>query len=121
MYFCNRNEREKAPISCSCKQIIIFIMTIQEILSSDLSVSITINSKELKTFLNDVIDKVQTKKNEDEVFLGVDEVCTLTGKVRSTLWIWEKRGYLKPASRIGKVLKYRKSDVLTLMNGGGKG
>ncbi len=96
-------------------------MSLNEILNSDLNVSITINSTELKSFLNEVVTKIhpQTPK-ADETFLSVDEVCTLTGKVRSTLWIWEKRGYLTPASRIGKVLRYRKSDVLALMNGGGK-
>ncbi len=92
-------------------------MNISEILNSDLNVNITINSNELRDFLKEVAIAQQPKPKEDEQYLSVDEVCSLTKKVRSTLWTWEKRGYLVPTSRIGKVLRYKKSDVLNLMNG----
>jgi predicted DNA-binding transcriptional regulator AlpA len=92
-------------------------MSLTEILNSDLNVNITINSNELRGFLKEVAMSQQQAPKEDEQYLSVDEVCALTKKVRSTLWTWEKRGYLKPASRVGKVLRYRKSDVLNLMNG----
>ena len=91
-------------------------MSITEILNSDLNVSITINSQELKSFLKDVATNLQPKPTNEEVYLSVDEVCSLTKKVRSTLWTWEKRGYLMP-KRMGKVLLYKKSDVLALMGG----
>lgn len=93
-------------------------MSITEILNSDLNVNITINSNELRDFLKEVVIAQQPKPVKDEEFLSVDEVCALTKKVRSTLWVWERRGYLVPTSRIGKVLRYKKSDVLNLMNGG---
>ncbi len=91
------------------------MITLNEILNSGANVSFTITAKELRDFLHEVATSLQQTIKEDEQYLSVDEVCALTKKVRSTLWIWEKRGYLVPASRIGKVLRYKKSDVIKLM------
>jgi predicted DNA-binding transcriptional regulator AlpA len=49
--------------------------------------------------------------------LNADEVMTLLSTTRRTLYRWGEEGYLKSV-RIGGVDKWRRRDVLRLMNGG---
>lgn len=96
-------------------------MSIQEILNSEMTVSVTITADDLRTFVRGMVADVQAieKTAKNEVYFTANQVCEYTGKVRSTLWTWEKRGYLTP-SRIGKELRYSKSEIDLLMKGGTK-
>jgi len=93
-------------------------MSINEILNSGANVSFNLTAVELKEFLNEQVIRMMPQP-ADEVFMTANQVCAYTGKVRSTLWTWEKRGYLKP-SRIGKELRYKKSEIDLLMGGSKK-
>jgi predicted DNA-binding transcriptional regulator AlpA len=68
---------------------------------------------ELIKFFNEIIQQREQAKNF-EVHLTLKEVLSMTKKTRSTLWKWEKDGYLKPV-RVGKSLFYLKSDIEDLM------
>lgn len=94
-------------------------MSLAEILNSDANISITIKANDLKEFFNSMVDeKFQSEKsNQSEKHWSVDETCANLNVVRSTLWTWEKKGYLMPV-RVGKKLMYKQSDIDKLMNGG---
>lgn len=63
------------------------------------------------------IEKENSPLEGDKLLISIDEACSLLNSVRSTLWVWEKKGTLIPASRIGKRVMYRKSDVVDFMMG----
>jgi predicted DNA-binding transcriptional regulator AlpA len=73
-----------------------------------------ISEDDLFQFLRELNNENLSSKKEER-FLKVNEVIELTGKARSTLWAWERKGYLVP-SRIGKELRYLESDVIKLMS-----
>ncbi|MCQ9635814.1 helix-turn-helix domain-containing protein [Chryseobacterium sp. WG23] len=54
-------------------------------------------------------DSAESQKDEH---LLISEVCELTKKKRTTIWLWNKKGLLKPIGKSGKSPIYRKSDVL---------
>lgn len=73
-----------------------------------------ISEDDLFRFLGKIINQNLTSKKEER-YLKVNQVTEITGKARSTLWAWERKGYLVP-SRIGKELRYLESDVIKLMS-----
>ncbi|MDP9960400.1 helix-turn-helix transcriptional regulator [Chryseobacterium lathyri] len=54
-------------------------------------------------------------KSEKEEHLLIAEVCELTKKKRTTIWLWRKKGLLTPIGQSGKSPIYRKSDVLNYL------
>ncbi|MDR4952597.1 helix-turn-helix domain-containing protein [Chryseobacterium sp. ES2] len=56
-------------------------------------------------------DKNSVESEKDEHLL-ISEVCELTKKKRTTIWLWRKKGLLTPVGQSGKSPIYRKSDVL---------
>jgi len=56
-------------------------------------------------------DKDSAESEKDEHLL-ISEVCELTKKKRTTIWLWNKKGLLKPVGKSGKSPIYRRSDVL---------
>lgn len=56
-------------------------------------------------------DKGLAEQEKDEHLL-ISEVCELTKKKRTTIWLWRKKGLLIPVGQSGKSPIYRKSDVL---------
>ena len=98
-------------------------INIQELIKSGTSVSITVESNDLKRFADYLID--QTKRELEEVVLSekaetyptpkqVAEIlqCDLT-----TLWRYGKKGYLVPIE-VGGKRRYRMSDVKAILNSG---
>lgn len=86
---------------------------VKPILNMESKTIYIINKDDLMAFLADISQELANAKQE-EVFLSVNETAALTGKVRSTLWAWEKRGYLTPY-RLGKAVKYSKKEIENLM------
>ncbi len=95
-------------------------MSIKELLASNANVCVSINVADLNEFLLQVInDKMEAQKQEEEeAYLTRDEASRmLGGAALSTLWRWEKTGYLTPV-RMGSKVRYRKSDVLKIIKEG---
>lgn len=53
---------------------------------------------------------------QEETYLTAKETADKLGVDLSTLWRWDKSGYLKKI-KIGNAIRYRQSDVLNLMEG----
>jgi len=57
-----------------------------------------------------MMPQVSNKCSGSTEYLSPGEVCTLLGVSKPTLWRWEREGKLMPV-RIGKVVRYRKTDL----------
>ena len=93
-------------------------MSINEILKTGANVQLVINALELKeAFLQWSEElKSQHQVQNEESYLSAQETADKLGVDVSTLWRWDKSGYLKKI-KVGKKIRYRESDVLKLMEG----
>lgn len=88
-------------------------MNINELINHNANVSITIGVTELKEFAFEIANEVIKRHSiieREEKYLTITETCTLLNVDKSTLWRWNKNGYLTNI-RIGGKVKYRKSDI----------
>lgn len=94
-------------------------MNIQALLDCGPNVSITVSPLDLKEFATFLIGQAQAMerdKEKPEKYLTPDEVSTLIGVTKNTLWRWEKEHYLTPV-KIGRKSRYKQSDVDLLISG----
>ena len=98
-------------------------MAISEILSSGANVSITVSADDLRTFFAEVAQQVinqekaaQAAKNDVEM-LNQAQVCSYLGVSKATVWRWEKKGYLRPSTRMGSRSMDLKSEIEKLKKG----
>lgn len=93
-------------------------MNISDILKSGANVSFTITALDLKEWMLELIEE-QNKSSipaAPEYYLTAQKTAEKLGVDISTLWRWDKTGYLKKI-KIGGAVRYRESDVLKLMEG----
>lgn len=93
-------------------------MSINEILRTGANVQLVINALDLKeAFLqwNEEVRQV-TEVPKEESYLTAQETADKLGVDVSTLWRWDKTGYLRKI-KVGNKIRYRESDVLKLMEG----
>lgn len=95
-------------------------MNIENIIKSGANVQLVVSALELKeAFLNwdaerrDAVQPVQ--EVQEETFLTVNETVKKLGVVPSTLWRWNKAGYLKKI-KVGNSVRYRLQDIINLIN-----
>lgn len=87
-----------------------------EIINSGIEVNLTINSNDLKEFATYLVDHTRIElettiiEDKQEVYLSPSEVCDFLKIDSTTLWRWEKRGYLN-SLRIGGKKRYAKSVI----------
>ena len=93
-------------------------MNIQQILECGANVSFTISALDLKEFIVSLIEEHSQNSVSipTEKYLTTEETAQRLGCDISTLWRWDKSGYLKKI-KIGNKVRYRESDVLKLMEG----
>ena len=93
-------------------------MRLNEILTSGANVSFTITATDLKEWMLELMaeQKKSTVPAQSEKYLTAQETAEKLGVDVSTLWRWDKTGYLKKI-KVGNKIRYRESDVLKLMEG----
>ena len=94
-------------------------MSINELLKTGSNVQLVINALDLReAFLqwNEELKQAKPAETKEESYLSAKETADKLGVDVSTLWRWDKSGYLKKI-KVGKKIIYRKSDVLKLMEG----
>lgn len=83
-------------------------MEIQKLIESGVNLNITLTPTELVEVIDYVVKKVKMEMEEEirskqsETYMTSNEVCDFLSIDNSTLWRWEKRGYLKPLYVGGK-------------------
>ena len=95
-------------------------MRLAEFLEEGANVSFTITALDLKEFLLEIAEEQAQAKNtvpaQLEKYLTAQETADKLGVDVSTLWRWDKSGYLRKI-KVGRKIQYRESDVLKLMEG----
>lgn len=92
-------------------------MSIENLIESGVNVNVTLTPKELIEVIDYVVQKTKMElenqiiSQKQEVYLTSKEVSQFLKVDNSTLWRWEKRGYLKPLY-IGGKKRYPKSEIV---------
>lgn len=98
-------------------------MNIQDIICTGANISVSVEIEDLLKFANVLIENTKREleeaitKEKNEKQLSPKEVSEILGVDLSTLWRWQRRGYLVPVE-IGGKRRYKMSEVKALLNGG---
>ena len=99
-------------------------MNLENLLESA-NVTVAVSLSDLKEFAQVLIDKSKRDlelaviSDKAETYPSPKQVCEILNVDASTLWRWNKRGYLCPAE-VGGKRRYKMSDVKAILNGGRK-
>ena len=80
--------------------------------------NVTLRAGELAQLVEHVIEKAKeafSPKKEEETYLTTEKTAEMLDVDRSTLWRWNKIGYLKHIS-VGGKRRYRLSDIERILN-----
>lgn len=93
-------------------------MNIQNLINSGANVAVTISLLDLREWALELMNESKQEKEEavSNNYLSVGEVIDKLRVNASTLWRWDKTGYLKKI-KVGGNVRYRESDVIKLMEG----
>lgn len=98
-------------------------MSIAELLKKDANITLAISLNDLREWHKEVIQDTR-KELEDavisdkaETYPSAKQVSDILNVDLSTLWRWEKRGYLVPVN-VGGKRRYKMSEVKQILEGG---
>ena len=93
-------------------------MNLRDLLESGANVSVTVTLDDLRAIFNEAAKGVRSVAQErtTEEFLSRKEVLALLKIDSSTLWCWEKTGYVK-SYPFGGRKRYRREDVEAIRTG----
>ena len=96
----------------------ISFMSLRDLLASGANVSVTVTLDDLRTILNEAAKSTKPAAQEQtiEEFLSRKEVLAILKIDSSTLWCWEKTGYIK-SYPFGGRKRYRREDVEAIRTG----
>ena len=77
---------------------------------------LVINALDLKEAFLQWSEETRKEEPQEENYLTAKETAEKLGVDVSTLWRWDKSGYLKKI-KLGNAIRYRESDVTKLMEG----
>ena len=84
------------------------------------NIKLEITGEDLRNFSNELINRavnevaVALKATSDDRLLTREEVKEMCGVCDTTLWLWNKRNYLKTV-KVGNKVRYRYSDVKRIL------
>lgn len=87
-----------------------------KILSEGGKVQLVINALDLKEAFLQWSKETKKEESREESYLTAKEAAAKLGVDVSTLWRWDRSGYLKKV-KWGNAIRYRESDVTKLMEG----
>jgi predicted ATPase len=97
-------------------------MDLYSIIESGGNVKLEVKAQDLVKFAEVLIEKSQEVKAREmehsataEKYLTTEEAAEMCKVGKTTLWAWDKAGYLK-ASKLGKRKYYALSDIKRLLN-----
>ncbi|MDL2265576.1 DNA-binding protein [Parabacteroides sp. OttesenSCG-928-G07] len=93
-------------------------MNYRDLLSSGANVSVTLKLEDLREIFKEMVSSVKPKSTDQpsEEFLSRKEVLNLLKIDSSTLWSWEKTGYIK-SYPFGGRKRYKLVDVEAIRTG----
>jgi len=93
-------------------------MNYRDLLNSGVNVSVTLKLEDLREIFKEMVSSIKPKTNDQspEDFLSRKEVLNLLRIDSSTLWSWEKTGYIK-SYPFGGRKRYKLVDVEAIRTG----
>ena len=94
-------------------------MNITNLIKEGANVQLVINALDLReAFLewNEELKQSKPAEAKEESYLSARETADKLGVDVSTLWRWDRSGYLKKI-KVGNKTRYRESDIIKLMEG----
>lgn len=94
------------------------IMNYRDLLNSGANVSVTLKLEDLREIFKEMVSSIKPKTNDQssEDFLSRKEVLNLLKIDSSTLWSWEKTGYIK-SYPFGGRKRYKLVDIEAICTG----
>lgn len=94
------------------------IMSLRDLLESGANVSVTVTLDDLRMIFKEAANSAKSVSEEQdtEEFLSRKEVLALLKIDSSTLWCWEKAGYVK-SYPFGGRKRYRREDIEAIRTG----
>lgn len=94
------------------------MQTVEEQLKTTQLTQYILNKEDLETILRTIVRETieQYEAEKTEPKLTIKQVSKRLGVDPSTLWRWEREGYLTP-SRIGRKVLYKQSDIEAIEEG----
>lgn len=102
---------------------LIINMNLNNILESGSNITVSVSLSDLNEFAQLLIDKSKRDlelaviSDKAETYPSPKQVCEILNVDASTLWRWNKRGYLCPAE-VGGKRRYKMSDIKAILNSG---
>ncbi len=99
-------------------------MNLNNLLESGNNITVSVSLVDLKEFAAVLIDNTKKElelvviSDKAETYPSPKRVCEILDVDLSTLWRWNKRGYLC-SSEVGGKRRYKMSEVKAILNGGG--
>jgi hypothetical protein len=96
---------------------------LKSLLEESGNITIAVSLVDLKQFAVEIIESTKREledvviADKAETYPSPKRVCEILDVDASTLWRWNKRGYLCPAE-VGGKRRYRMSEVNAILNGG---
>ena len=96
---------------------------LKDLLQESGNITIAVSLTDLKQFAVEIIESTKREledvviADKAETYPSPKRVCEILDVDASTLWRWNKRGYLCPAE-VGGKRRYKMSDVNAILNGG---
>jgi len=100
-------------------------MNLLNLLETGSNITVSVSLADLKEFATVLINNTKRElelvviSDKAETYPSPKQVCEILNVDLSTLWRWNKRGYLCP-SEVGGKRRYKMSDVKRILNGGKK-
>lgn len=93
-------------------------MNYRDLLNSGVNVSVTLKLEDLKEFFKEIVGSLKPalKESTSEEFLSRKEVLKVLQIDSSTLWSWEKTGYIK-SYPFGGRKRYKLVDIEAIRTG----
>lgn len=90
---------------------------LEDLRSGNSQTLMIVSQDDLERVVQNAIDKLlEQRENKPEVYLTAEETAKRLQVDRSTLWRWNKEGYLVSA-KVGSKVRYKLSDVERIQKG----
>jgi hypothetical protein len=97
-------------------------MELYDLLNDNASLNVTINAGQLIEVINYAVSKTKAEfetKQDPEQYITRKQAAQMLDVDLSSLWRWDKQGYLVPVE-IGGKRRYRMSDIKKILDSGKK-
>lgn len=87
------------------------------------NVRLEVSGADLLAFSNELINRAKSELSAEiaearkEKYLTKEEIKEICGVCDTTLWHWNRKGYLRTV-KIGNKVRYRQSDIRRILEGG---